>query len=437
MIPASSSERGVDYFCADCNGRLRRRKSHRGTYHFVHQTKECPSGGLETIVHLLSKSVIENEKEIWIPDCLANYNILCPIVDNDGTATLIEIDSEQAKNFQKNMPKFNSKGLFSIYYSNEEGVGVSNGLIHTLSLKIPFGIKKIQSVRVEESLGIIRPDIIINIDGVEYLVEIANTHFVDSEKLQKIYTIDMPTIEINVSHIQDISYEALKRKITKPNDSSYWLHYSNELKVEFEQQKKQFERTHINKKRTDFKQKEQRRIEHQYQKKEAKKRQQKIKEEIEIQNQKANKANDIERNQGLPVLQGTAKQIFYAINARRERIRIFGKDDLLVKRVQDAGKWVNCKSENQLQYPRPFCMASVFEFYDKKDEQLKAKEVNRKISNKILRPTVSVNDINTERAKGIVIFCPKCKSRSYEFKELVPNSYYARICSQCKHSKKL
>jgi hypothetical protein len=69
------------------------------------------------------------------------------------------------------------------------------------------------------------PDIIGVKDGVEYVVEIAVTHFVDSEKKQKIINAGVAAIEIDLSEFRKSDdAEAIRKKITSNNyQTKTWI----------------------------------------------------------------------------------------------------------------------------------------------------------------------------------------------------------------------
>lgn len=87
-------------------------------------------------------------------------------------------------------------------------------------------------------------------------------------------------------------------------------------------------------------------------------------------------------------------------------------------------------------------MLDFFEWYEQQKQKEKLKQLQIDQDKRAYKESVdrlmpkAGNEIELERIKGNVIECPKCKALAYEFKELVPNSYYARICFRCKHSEK-
>ena len=82
---------------------------------------------------------------------------------------------------------------------------------------------RLSNVRIEQSLGAIRPDLIVATEGGEILVEIARTSFVTDEKLKKIKTTGIPTIEFDVSGLQHLSFKDLEMILFGPTEFSNWI----------------------------------------------------------------------------------------------------------------------------------------------------------------------------------------------------------------------
>ena len=60
---------------------------------------------------------------------------------------------------------------------------------------------EVDNVTLERKLGDIVPDVILDIDGQQLMVEIAVTHFIDEVKGEKIRELDVSTIEIDLSKL--------------------------------------------------------------------------------------------------------------------------------------------------------------------------------------------------------------------------------------------
>jgi hypothetical protein len=167
--------------------------------HFAHYSgKEC-DGAFETALHLLAKSTLLKCKKIFLPNYHHDY---------------------QPEN---NLSLF-KKGKYVTF----------------------------DDVILEKSLGdegtFIIPDAIGIIDGKKVLIEFANTHFVDSKKLQKLRRIDMPCVEVNLAN-QDLDESELFTFFCSETPLIYWLHnprldsiyqdYKERLKAQEELLKKQ------------------------------------------------------------------------------------------------------------------------------------------------------------------------------------------------------
>ncbi len=152
FIKADNAKKGVDYFCPDCNGRLRRKVSKLGTYFFSHLPGEgCGSNGLETVLHLLTKQVIETEKQIWLPDCRAEYGFLLPQISESGEMVHFPKSSLKAQNFNKLQKNYGHVPLYRVNYHPNRTLqeNVSDN-ISFLSKKYEFGLVAIEHVRVEK-----------------------------------------------------------------------------------------------------------------------------------------------------------------------------------------------------------------------------------------------------------------------------------------------
>lgn len=209
LIHASNASNGTNYYCPDCNGVLRKRTSQRGTPHFYHLDSDygCSSGGLETTLHLLAKKVLEREQKVWIPDANVYFQYLNPFKNKEGVYQ--EIDSQDHPYAQEINSILNDMRLGPLYVPTLQPFGDTpiqlkrvmseNGLsFGCLKIPIKHGVCAISNVRVEKGLKTIKPDIIATVGGRDYLIEVANTHFVDDEKKRKIQQLNMPCVEIDL-----------------------------------------------------------------------------------------------------------------------------------------------------------------------------------------------------------------------------------------------
>ncbi len=84
---------------------------------------------------------------------------------------------------------------------------------------------KIDSVELEYKLGNIIPDILITCDGKQFIVEIFVTHAVDDEKKEKIKSLKISAIEIDLSRLKNdlIDKEILKQELQN-SDNFSWVY---------------------------------------------------------------------------------------------------------------------------------------------------------------------------------------------------------------------
>lgn len=158
-------------------------KQNANTPHFAHEQDSNCSKGFETAVHLAVKQIIADRMEF-------------------------------------RFPSFNFKNKYS-------------GRIKIIQ---PQETVKLQSVRLEEWLGDIRPDIVVESNNTRYLIEVAVTHYINKDKLEKITVKKIPTIEIDVSGFkQDFTLKQLESAIfTEPNQVSSWKFHLQMEQLELE-----------------------------------------------------------------------------------------------------------------------------------------------------------------------------------------------------------
>ncbi len=128
-------------FCASCGVALVARKGQKNIQHFAHhseQERDC-AGGLETELHLRAKAIIERNMSVMFP-----------------------------------MRFLNSKER---------------------------QIVPLETVVIEVYKGDRKPDLIVTVDGHEYLIEIAVTHFSDSKKKLAYREMGVSAFEIDLSNL--------------------------------------------------------------------------------------------------------------------------------------------------------------------------------------------------------------------------------------------
>lgn len=113
----------------------------------------------QTHLHIIAKEIIEQEKHLKLPEVIIPFE-----------ATPLFQEYDKYKDFH-----------FAPYVLRK-------------SMDVAF-----DSVRLEERLGKIVPDIIATANGKDCLIEIAVTHSVDDNKKQLIQQLNIPVLEIDLS----------------------------------------------------------------------------------------------------------------------------------------------------------------------------------------------------------------------------------------------
>ncbi|WP_070401286.1 hypothetical protein [Hydrogenophaga sp. PML113] len=144
---------------------------------FAHHRGASCALGFETAVHLAAKQLVADRMALYLPEVRVNV----PGVADDGDL-------------------FAQPSLFA-----------------------PAGVSRLQAVRVEASVGEIRPDLVVTLGGRDVLVEIAVTHFVDALKLRRVKDLRVAAVEINVSAAREMNFAALEAALFTSEQKSQWL----------------------------------------------------------------------------------------------------------------------------------------------------------------------------------------------------------------------
>jgi hypothetical protein len=176
-------------FCAYCNAQLSAKKGKKNTHHFAHHNSEVCAHGYETALHIAAKKVLEDSKRILLPDYsireVVNGEICGQTRSKSGTSIVVE------KHFAL-----------------------------------------IENVNLEKYLNDIVPDVIADIDGKPYIIEIAVTSFVDEIKKEKIKDLNIATLEINLSGFdRDSSYDFIRENIVEAIAHKKWIFHHNESNI--------------------------------------------------------------------------------------------------------------------------------------------------------------------------------------------------------------
>ncbi|KQB98457.1 hypothetical protein AL073_06285 [Loktanella sp. 1ANDIMAR09] len=166
-------------FCPSCAGQLVARKGEQRQHHFAHAQKvSCLALG-ESALHLACKNVIEEEREMVLPEVVASDGLYC------GSRC------------------YEPQGNDIVYQSK----------------RVQF-----DKVELERDLGRIRPDITATAKGSALYIEIKVTHAVDREKALHYEREDKSAIEIDVSDLpRDASRDEIKQRVVDSKENKSWL----------------------------------------------------------------------------------------------------------------------------------------------------------------------------------------------------------------------
>jgi hypothetical protein len=186
LVHISKVEQGLacECICPSCKAQLIARKGDVNTHHFAHYSLNDCERAVETSLHLLAKKILKETHSIRLPAITLDFGYN-DWVTNCGTTG------------QCTQP-------FILYKEN---------------------IYAIDNVLLEQRIETIIPDVIVYIKNKPLLLEIYVTHKVDSEKLQKIQSLDLATIEIDLSsYDSDFNEQVLKKILGETTDDKYWIY---------------------------------------------------------------------------------------------------------------------------------------------------------------------------------------------------------------------
>lgn len=184
LIPIDEVESGLkcECICPYCKVKLIARKGKIKIHHFAHDRGADCGKAYETALHLLAKEIVKERKTIILPECYPSKN----------------------------------------YYADSK-------------FKHPQRVINFSDVELEELIEldeiVIKPDALCISNDIELLVEFAVTHFVDSDKLNKIRKLNKNCIEIDISSIE-LNKDKLIKAIENIVENKKWI-YNYELEEEY------------------------------------------------------------------------------------------------------------------------------------------------------------------------------------------------------------
>lgn len=166
--------------CPSCHRKLQANKSKKITSYFSHdpsdETIAC-EGAFETSIHLMAKQILSEEGYTIFPSLILKMS-------------------------QDDM----------------------NGVTHTEELAIETEhVARFNKVELEKRIEEIRPDIIAYQNDVPFLIEVAVTHFVDSNKKNIIRDLELPAIEIDLSSVSYVTTKDELKLLIAKSSNRQWI----------------------------------------------------------------------------------------------------------------------------------------------------------------------------------------------------------------------
>lgn len=167
-------------FCPSCTDAVMARQGEIREWHFAHAGDSHCDGGSESALHLAAKQLLLESGGLTVPEIRVRAEVRLP----DGR--------------------------------------VGKGEAYRPGRWIDF-----QTVEAEKAIGTIRPDIVAVVGNSMLFVEIAVTHFVDTEKQAVLASLGVPTVEIDLATFQceKWTWELLYEYVIEHALNKRWVHF--------------------------------------------------------------------------------------------------------------------------------------------------------------------------------------------------------------------
>lgn len=169
---------GCGCLCPSCGEALIAKQGTKSAHHFAHKGGGDCKGGLQTSLHLAAKHILSKEMCMRLPE----FSV-----------------TEQAEDL--------------------------TGELHEASKSFASRMMLFDAVEQEVCLGSVVPDIVAIKGGRKLLVEIAVTHFVDENKAQKLRSMNLACLEVNLAGlIGSWTWESLRDALVDQVEGKTWIH---------------------------------------------------------------------------------------------------------------------------------------------------------------------------------------------------------------------
>lgn len=161
--------------CPACGDPLVAKKGTKVMHHFAHHSGSNCEYGYETSLHLMAKAILSTAKTIVTPKVYVYF-------PNSTKEKQLCCDSQEIT---------------------------------------------VDKVELEQNYGNIVPDVVVHSGRRKFFLEIYVTHAVNKEKISKLKTADISTMEIDLSKVErTISYKDLQRILLEDNEQKRWIYNS-------------------------------------------------------------------------------------------------------------------------------------------------------------------------------------------------------------------
>lgn len=186
----SESKKGLkcECYCPGCGMKLQAKIGNgKKQRHFAHNNASCNAlAAHQSALHMLAKEILEKERKICLP----------PL-----TVTLNEIpNTDKYRRFINKLPEELTVKKSTYIYCDR--------------------------VVLEKKLSDIIPDVVIETKGRYCLVEVAVTHFIDEEKINKIKKIGLSVVEIDLSSLNEANFsrDDIRKAIIDSTKFKKWIY---------------------------------------------------------------------------------------------------------------------------------------------------------------------------------------------------------------------
>lgn len=205
LVDVSEVESGLacGCICPSCKRQLQANKGRVVSHYFSHdpsaEKKACESA-FETSIHLMAKQILSED------GCMNFPGLTISVSGSDA-----------------------------------------NGNTHVEEIQLEEEVQRyFERVELEKRLEDIRPDIISYIDGVPFLIEVAVTSFSDQEKKNKIRSLTLPAVEIDLSAVNyTITKDELRELVNLTSTKKTWLSNPRAINAKRELQAKLNEKLRV------------------------------------------------------------------------------------------------------------------------------------------------------------------------------------------------